>query len=116
MSEIRIQFNDYISIKDTALVGRDYAKKMHTDVLAKIGSLSELENKYDTIYIVIPKRIVTMNKSFFLGFFEERIMAIGKEKFLNKYIFDASEYIVNKISPYAESALLSASMKDILDA
>lgn len=114
MASINISLNDFISERDTALVGRDYGKTLLTEITKKIGSLEKLHNNYDKIHIVIPKRIITMNKSFFLGFLEEEIKNLGKEQFLNKYVFEASEYIVSKVPSYADSALLSASMKEIL--
>ena len=64
----------------------------------------------------MPKRIVVINKSFFLGMLETRVISLGKEGFLYKYRFDASDYIVSRVPKYVDAALLQASMKEILSA
>jgi len=112
-----IDLNLHLSSDTTALVGRDrgetLAKKIFTPKVA--GIPKELEAKYKVIVINIPPRIVSMNKSYFLGFFEAIIQRLGRDAFLSKYIINGSDYIKNKISSYVEAALLKSSQGEILD-
>jgi hypothetical protein len=104
-----------ISDKDTALVGRDYGKAFRKSLETEHGKLAELEKSTDMpIKFIIPRTIITMNKSFFLGAFADRIISIGKESFLQKYDFTSSAYINSKLEDYIEYALKTTSMADII--
>ncbi len=104
----------FINQKETALVGRNNGECCVAQIQDLLGNLSDLESQHDVILVVAPKRIVTINKSFFLGMFELRIFELGKDRFLSKYEFNASEYILKKIPRYVDDALRSSSMRDIL--
>jgi hypothetical protein len=113
--ELTVELHKFTSNKDTALVGRKNGENFLKTLEEGIGTLAENEGKFDKINIFVPKRIVVINKSFFLGLFETRVISLGKEGFLNKYNFDASDYILKKIPKYVDTALLEASMEDILN-
>ena len=111
--EIRI--DEYIDKKETALVGRANGEGCLEKIEKVEGSLVSLEKNNTKIIFYVPKRILTINKSFFLGIIGLRICALGKEVFQEKYQFVASEYITSKIPKYIDDALRRSSMKDILD-
>jgi hypothetical protein len=111
-----IIIDKYIDKRDTALVGRDNGEKCVKIIEENIGNLIEIGNNYEKVNIIIPKRIITMNKSFFLGMFENIVKSYGKKAFEDKYIFTASDYICSKISKYVDYALMTTSVRDIIDA
>ncbi|NTU49808.1 MAG: hypothetical protein HGA87_02770 [Desulfobulbaceae bacterium] len=107
-----INFDDFLTKKETSLVGRENGEAL----LKKSGiAFSAIEKEFDLIVINIPDRIVTMNKSFFLGFFELSVQRLGKDEFFKKYQISASTYIISKLDEYAVAALLRASQREILD-
>lgn len=111
---IQIKIDKYTSPQATALVGRANGEKFLVTVENDLGNILEMGRNYENVEIIIPKRIITMNKSFFLGMFENTIKAYGKNEFLKIYIFTASEYIKSKLSNYCDYALLTSSAEDIL--
>jgi len=106
----------YINPRLTALVGRENGEHVFDHLAKNKIVFSELEDKYESISLIIPDKILTINKSFFLGLFETRIQKLGTDGFQKKYKFKASDRIQKKIKRYIDTALLSASMKDILNA
>ncbi|MDD4894663.1 MAG: hypothetical protein PHW54_05045 [Candidatus Omnitrophica bacterium] len=111
-----INLNDFLIGTETALVGRDNGENVF-DKFVKAGLLFEdLEGKYDKIVIEIPDRIVSINKSFFLGLFETVIARLKKDGFYAKYDFRTTDHIKQKIESHVDAALLNASQKDILNA
>jgi len=115
MKSKNIQIKDYIDNRYTALVGRESAQNLLTKLEKDGNNFKKLEEKFDKIVLIIPSKIITINKSFFLGLFETRIQDLGKEEFKKKYSFGTSEHIQKKVMGYLDSALLTASMKDIID-
>ena len=110
-----INLNDVLHEKETALVGRENGEETLTKLIKKGNNLEEIENHFNQIIIKIPERIVSMNKSYFLGLFELSVERLGKEGFENKYIFQTSDYIKGKIKTHINAACLKASQGDILD-
>ncbi|MDD5464945.1 MAG: hypothetical protein PHP73_01180 [Candidatus Omnitrophica bacterium] len=111
-----INLADFLIGNETTLVGRDNGENVF-DKLVKAGlSFVDLESKFDKIIIGIPDRVVSINKSFFLGLFETVIERLKKGGFYAKYDFETSEHIKNKIESHVDAALLNASQKDILNA
>lgn len=98
---IRININDKISAKTIILSGRTKGKNMR-----EILKLDELEDKEDTIEIVINKPIASFNSSYFLGLFTKSIKKYKtKEAFLEKYNFICDEYITKDIDDGIAEAL-----------
>lgn len=111
----KIDLSQYINSKLTALVGRPNGEKLLKTLKVKGLIFSELEKKYETISISIPNFIVTINKSFFLGWMETRIEELGKNNFITKYKFETTNHINERIKEYIDSALLDASPEEILN-
>ncbi|MFA7135423.1 MAG: DUF4325 domain-containing protein [Bacteroidales bacterium] len=62
--------------------GRDRGK----DVREK-SKIDELESKFDSVNIVIPNNIYSINPSFFEEFLVNVVKKLGKEDFLKKFDF-----------------------------
>lgn len=92
-----IDINKYIHPKETALVG----PKSGADLVEKLEkegvSFPELEKKGQRIAVIIPDRIVSMNKSYFLAAWGERVSILGEKKFNELYDFQTSDHIKKKI-------------------
>jgi len=111
-----INLNDFLQGRETALIGRDNGENVFDNMVRKGFDFLKLEQEFDKIIIQIPDRIVSINKSFFLGLFETIIERLKKEGFYKKYQFETTEHINKKIEGHVDSALLSASQGDILNA
>jgi hypothetical protein len=115
LSEYTMQLKDFINEAETALVGRENGRNLRVTLRNRKIILENLETANDKIKVVIPPHIVSMNRSFFLGAFADRARALGKQGFINKYNFDTSEHIGNKIKDHIDYAIKNASPEDILD-
>lgn len=104
-----------IDSRETALVGRDHGEDTLRNLRKAGMALEKLENENETIRILVPSKIVSINKSFFLGMFESSIQRLGKDAFAKRYLFETTEHIANKISRNIDAALLTASQGEILD-
>lgn len=91
--------------KETALVGRDNGEATLDKLIDEGFDFNKLENEYEKIIIIVPNRIISINKSYFLGLFEIVIKRLGKD-FLNKYEFKTTSHIQNKIKRHVGAALL----------
>ena len=113
-TEKEIDLETIIQHGETALVGRqnglDYKKKLED----KGFIFKDLEGEAKKIVISIPGTIVTMNKSFFLAIWADRILELGEDTFKEKYSFKTSEHIKNKIKGHINSALLTLTQAEIL--
>ena len=112
--ETTIKLADYTNPKETALVGRINGETLLKNFQDKNVIFKSLELSNDKINIIVPNNIITINKSFFLGWLETRVQELGKTAFISKYNFIASEHIKEKILEHIDAALLSASQEDIL--
>ena len=83
--KLEVRLDEFIDPKESALVGRDNGEACLAKVESTCGLLNILEEENTQINFIVPNRIVTINKSFFLGMFELRICALGKEPFIEKY-------------------------------
>ena len=110
-----LKLAEIVDKRETALVGREHGEETLKQLKQKKIILKELEGKYDHILVEIPTKIITINKSFFLGLFETRILELGKQNFENKYAFITSDHIVEKIKKHIEAALLNATQKEIMN-
>jgi len=110
-----LDLKEIINKNETALVGREHGEETLKQLKQKKVILKELEEKYENILVKIPKKIITINKSFFLGLFETRIQELGKEKFEKQYIFETSDHIIVKIKKHVDAALLCATQEEIIN-
>ena len=81
----KINLSDYIPADSTCLVGQVDGDKVLKLVKNNKGNLRALEIACDTIEIIIPYSVITMNKSFFRGVLAQRVLEIGYVSFINKY-------------------------------
>ena len=111
-----INMENFIDPRETALVGREHAKAFRKALEEKGFGLEKLEKEPEEIEFVIPDHIITINKSYFLGVFADRVRSLGKTGFKSKYRFKtSSEHILNKIDGHIDNALLQASPAQILN-
>lgn len=115
MSDTMVDLGAVIDQNETALVGRENGRSARRRLIEKKVVFDQLENQFDHIIINIPERIISMNRSFFLGAFADRVKALGKEDFTAKYVFNTSEHIKNRIDDLVDSALKDASPSQILN-
>lgn len=64
--------------------GRDRGESVRNE-----SKIDEIETKYETIKIIIPDNIYSINPSFFEELFINVISKLGKEKFMNKFEFES---------------------------
>ncbi|MFX1708269.1 DUF4325 domain-containing protein [Chitinophaga sp. CC14] len=64
--------------------GRDRGKKVRID-----SEIDEVERKFSTVKIIIPDNIYSINPSFFEELFVNVVLKLGKENFLEKFIFES---------------------------
>jgi hypothetical protein len=114
-NDYELKLTDIIDKRETALVGREHGEETLKTLKQKKIILRELEEEYEHILIEIPSKIVTINKSFFLGLFETRIQEMGKQKFEDVYIFKTSQHIAEKIKKHIDAALLNATQEEIVN-
>lgn len=110
-----ISLKDFIPKGETSLVGRENGH-IYCNKLIEAGiNFEEIEKQFEDVIIEIPNSIMSMNKSFFLGIWADRVCALGEEQFIKKYIFETSDHIKNKIKKHIKAALLEATQEDILN-
>lgn len=112
--ETTIDLSEFTNPQETALVGRINGEKLLEEFQKKNIIFNQLEKENDKIHIKIPENIITINKSFFLGWLETRVQELGKNGFIKIYDFETTPHIKEKISEHIDAALLSASQEDIL--
>lgn len=110
-----INLDNFLHSKETALIGRDNGENIFKQLAQRQLDFKTLEAQYDKIIIQIPERIVSINKSYFLGLFETVVERLGKEQFFAKYDFRTTQHIKEKIKRHVDAALLDASQGDILN-
>ncbi len=115
MEQLEINLTAYVHPQQYSLVGRERGELMVAKI-DKAYDLTNAEKIYDEIHIVVPEHVITMNKSFFLGFFELIVQRLGRDVFLAKYQFITSTHIKSRVKVYSEAALFQSDQKDILDA
>jgi hypothetical protein len=112
---VKINMESYIDSRETALVGPENGSKLLEKLKRDNIIFSELEGQNETIEIAIPNRIISMNGSYFLAAWGERVRALGREKFKEKYKFITTPHIDRKIARHIETALKSFSQADVLN-
>jgi hypothetical protein len=110
-----IEISNFVDPKVTALVGRDNGELLLKKIVKSGLNFDQLEKENEKIFLIISPKIVTMNKSFFLGAFEERVIKLGEIGFLKKYEFRASDHIKDKILKHIKFAVLKSTQQEILD-
>lgn len=92
-----VKNHDTILIVSGRQLGIDQRNKL------KLDQIDKDQKKYN---IIIPKNIISLNPSFFLGLFGESIRKLGnQENFLSKYNFSAGESIMMSVYDGIRDAL-----------
>lgn len=87
--------------KLSVLCGRDLGNDQR-----KKCNIDELDNSNDDYIVIIPKNIVSINSSFFLGSFGKSVRVFKtKEKFLEKYEFSCNNNALLTITDGINDAL-----------
>ncbi|MCK4258024.1 MAG: hypothetical protein KAX49_03550 [Halanaerobiales bacterium] len=93
---LKEHFNNEVKV----LSGREIGKK-HRDKF----NLNRLDKNNDTINIIVPDDLYSINTSYFLGLFGPSIRNLGEDQFRKKYIFQCDEVIRLNIEDGIELAL-----------
>ena len=92
MKKIIINLNDYRTIGSKVFTGRVKGGEVRT-----ISKIDELEVKNDTIEIVVPSDIYSINPSFLEEFLVNVVSKLGTNGFNNKFKFiNEGDYKINK--------------------
>ena len=70
--------------------------------------LDRLDKAGQTVSVVIPEHIISLNSSFFQGLFGESVRALGDSKFRECYKFSCSEVISEDVEKGIVDALNQA--------
>lgn len=96
----RIEMKDFIGEKKI-ISGRKNGKETREKL-----KISEIEEMYDLIEIIIPKDVLSFNSSYFLGMLGESVRKYkNKESFLKKYKFECNEIVMININDGINDAL-----------
>lgn len=72
-------------VKDSKVfTGRDRGEKVRIE-----SHLDDIAENFDSVIVIIPDTIYSINPSFFEELFVNAISKLGKEKFLNKFSFES---------------------------
>ena len=116
MKEIKVDLWQVVHERETALVGRENGEDALERLKKKGIILDKIENEAEKIIIAVPKHVVSINQSYFLGMFETAVERLGRKGFLDKYQFETTEHIKKKVRDHVDAAMSSATQEDILNA
>ncbi len=100
----KIYMKEFLEEGSKALAGRNMG-----EIKRKLINLEDLEKQNEIIEIIFPDDLLSLNTSFFLGFFTPSIRLLKKDGFLKKYIFTGPEKINSTIEKGIIRALKDAS-------
>lgn len=85
-----------MNVDDACLVGR-----IDGSLIKQIYDLPLLEKEYDIIEVHIPEQLVTVNASYFIGAFGERLFDLSPVNFSQKYVFKSeNKFVVKRLNEY----------------
>jgi hypothetical protein len=113
--EKMINLADFISQQESALVGRNKGRELLKQFTDENVIFKNLEKEFSKIRIVFPSNVITINKSFFLGWLGTRIIELKPEEFRQLYVFDTNDHIKEKISEFIDAAIFSATPEEIFN-
>lgn len=111
-----IDLDSYIHRLETSLIGRNNGEKVYKLIEERQGKFEILETNYREIEIVIPKKIITINYSFFSGLFETIVKRLGDKGFREKYHFETTEHNLAKVDDHIQKILSASTPEEILNA
>ncbi|MFN2476426.1 MAG: hypothetical protein ABR526_08820 [Chthoniobacterales bacterium] len=74
--------------------------------IRKLLQIDAADEGADAFTVAIPKEIVSVNSSFFLGLFARSVRRFGREAFMAKYQFDCSPAAWGNVERGIEEALV----------
>jgi hypothetical protein len=92
---MKLSKDNSIYLEDFRVVGKDgsiakvFTGRDRGEYVRKHSKIDEIEGDYDKVYIIIPDNIYSINPSFFEELFINVILKLGKDKFLEKFEFNA---------------------------
>jgi hypothetical protein len=87
--------NNTINLEDYRVIGKDgkiakvFTGRDRGEDVRIASRIDEVEDKYDSLKIIIPDNIYSINPSFFEELFVNVVLKLGKEEFRNKFIFES---------------------------
>lgn len=88
-SKNTINLEDFRARDDKkGIVSKVFTGRDRGEIVREQSKLDDIEAKYDTVNIIIPPNIYSINPSFFEELFVNVVTKLGKERFLEKFIFD----------------------------
>jgi len=84
-----INLEDYRVIDKDGSVAKVFTGRDRGEDVRKASNIDKIEEKYETVVIVIPDNIYSINPSFFEELFVNVVIKLGKEKFREKFVFES---------------------------
>jgi len=85
-----IHLEDYRVIsKDGKTVAKVFTGRDRGEDVRIASKIDEIEKSFDSVTIVIPDNIYSINPSFFEELFVNVVFKLGREKFLEKFKFES---------------------------
>lgn len=90
---MKLSKDNIINLEDFRVIGKDgstakvFTGRDRGEDVRKASQIDEVENKFESVNIIIPDNIYSINPSFFEELFINVIMKLGKEKFMKKFHF-----------------------------
>lgn len=81
-----INLEDY-RVRSGSVVSKVFTGRDRGLYVRENCKIDEIEAKYDSVQIIIPDGIRSINPSFFEELFKNVVLKLGEEKFLVKFIF-----------------------------
>ncbi len=90
--ELTIQMNQFYRPDSRVLAGRDYGLQCRQKI-----NLNNKEDEYETVIIKFDNELLSLNSSFFKGFFGSSVGKYGKDKFYKKFLFSGAEELTSSV-------------------
>ncbi len=108
MERVSFDLSKFSSGQQKIFSGRDYGIAVRNQIC-----LERLEDGPDTNFkFIIPKYVVSLNSSFFLGLFGRSIRRLGIAAFEKRFEFDCEPHIQRNIEAGKRRALLTSNVID----
>jgi hypothetical protein len=106
MSAVKIDLRDALTSPESrVLSGRDRGNECR-----KRFEVDRLDKSPETVDVIIPDRIYSLNTSFFLGLFGESVRKLTKAGFLQKYHFEGEPVHLTTVQEGIDRALKESSI------
>ena len=86
--ENTINLEDF-RVRDGQRVSKVFTGRDRGKYVRENSKIDEIEAKYDTVNIVVPNNVYSINPSFFEEFLVNVVKKLGKEDFLKKFKFSS---------------------------